>query len=297
MNTVLSKKRKANTNKGDYGHLLVVAGSEGMCGAACLTSEAALRSGCGLVTLALPKSQNKIAQVKLSEVMTKPLPQTKEKSIASSALPDILKLLKGKDAVVIGPGISRNKDTRKLILSLLPKIKIPIVLDADGLNAIAGKSDALEKIKAPVIMTPHPGEMARLIDTEASDVQKQRKTVAKAFATKYNVVLVLKGHKTIVAAPKKKTYINKTGNPGMATAGSGDVLSGVIGSFLVQGTSAFEAAKLGVYIHGLAGDLAAKDLGQASMIAGDMLQKLPEAMKKSSPSPRSIGARDKFYRK
>ena len=161
----------------------------------------------------------------------------------------------------------------------MPKLDVPAVLDADALNALAGKISILKKLKAPVVMSPHPGEMSRLVKVKVKDIQKRRKIVAEDFAKKYNVTLVLKGHNTLVAHPRHKTYVNRTGNPGMATAGSGDVLCGIIGSFLAQGASAFDAAKSAVYIHGLAGDLAAKDVGEVSLIAGDILAKLPEAIK------------------
>ena len=275
----ISKKRKRQTHKGDYGRLLIIAGSVGMTGAAFLASEAALRSGCGLVTLGLPESLNTIAEKKLTEVITKPLPETKEKTLSKKALSEIIALLKNKDAAVIGPGLSQHKQTKALVLSLLPKLDTPAVLDADALNSLAGKVSVVKKANAPLIMTPHPGEMARLINTKTKDIQKNRKTVALDFAKKYNVTLVLKGHNTVVANPKHKIYVNKTGNPGMATAGSGDVLCGIIGSFLAQGATPYEAAKQGVYIHGLAGDLAAKEVGEVSLIAGDILKKVPEAIK------------------
>jgi len=276
----ITKKRKEKTHKGDYGHLLIIAGSVGMTGAAFLASEAALRSGCGLVTLGLPESLNIIAEKRLTEVITKPLPETKEKTLSKEALSEIIALLKNKDAAAIGPGLSQNRQTKDLILSLLPKLNIPVVLDADGLNALAGKSSILKKIKSPLVMSPHPGEMARLIKATSKLIQKNRKKVASDFAKKYNVTLVLKGYNTVVAHPKHKTYINKTGNPGMATAGSGDVLTGIIGSFLAQGATPYEAAKLAVYIHGLAGDLAAKEIGEVSLIAGDILAKVPEAIQR-----------------
>lgn len=275
----ISKKRKRQAHKGDYGRLLIIAGSVGMTGAAFLASEAALRSGCGLVTLGLPESLNSIAEKRLTEVITKPLPETKEKTLSKKALSEIIVLLKNKDAAVIGPGLSQHKQTKALVLSLLPKLDIPAVLDADALNSLAGKVSAVKKAKAPLIMTPHPGEMSRLINVKTKDIQKNRKTVALDFAKKYNVTLVLKGHNTVVANPKHKIYVNKTGNPGMATAGSGDVLCGIIGSFLAQGAIPYEAAKQGVYLHGLAGDLAAKKVGEVSLIAGDILAKVPEAIK------------------
>ncbi len=276
----ISKKRKKNTHKGSYGHLLIIAGSVGMTGAACLASEAALRSGCGMVTLGLPESLNIAVEKKLTEVITKPLPETKQKTLSKKALSEIIALLKNKDATVIGPGLSQHKQTKELILRLLPKLNIPTVLDADALNSLVNKVSIVKKAKAPVVMTPHPGEMARLINIKTEYIQKNRKAVALDFAKRYNVTLVLKGHNTVVAHPDHKAYVNKTGNPGMATAGSGDVLCGIIGSFLAQGASPYEAAKQGVYLHGLAGDLAARKIGEVSLIAGDILKKIPAATKR-----------------
>ncbi|UCH11830.1 MAG: NAD(P)H-hydrate dehydratase [Candidatus Omnitrophota bacterium] len=281
----IAKRRKKDTHKGDYGHLLIIAGSVGMSGAAFLASEAALRSGCGLVTLGLHESLNIIAEKKLTEVITKPLPETKQKSLSKEALSKIIELLKKKNAAAIGPGLSQHKQTKALLLSLLPKLNVPAVLDADGLNALIGRLSIIKKIKSPLVMSPHPGEMARLIKVTSKLIQKNRKKVASDFAKKYDVTLVLKGYNTVVADPRNKTYVNKTGNPGMATAGSGDVLTGIIGSFLAQGTTPYEAAKLAVYIHGLAGDLAAKETGEVSLIAGDILAKVPEAIKKIKKMP------------
>lgn len=273
------KKRKKNTHKGDYGHLLIIAGSLGMGGAACMAAEASLRSGCGLVTLGVPKSLNMIVSKKLTEVIIKPLSQTKDASLSKNALFEIVKLVKNKDALAIGPGLSQGSGTKAVVLKLLPKLNMPAVIDADALNILAQKRSILKKIKTHSVLTPHPGEMARLINSNVGYVQKNRKAVAQTFANKYNVILVLKGHNTVVAGPKNKAYINKTGNPGMATAGSGDVLAGIIGSFLAQGAPPFEAARLGVYIHGLAGDLAAKKIGEVSLIASDILKSIPDAIR------------------
>lgn len=281
----ISKKRKKDTHKGDYGHLLIIAGSVGMSGAACLASEAALRSGCGLVTLGLPKSLNTIVEKKLTEVITKPLPETRQRTLSKKALSEIIVLLKNKDAAAIGPGLTQHKQTKELILKLLPKLDIPTILDADALNVLVGKLSVIKKVKVPLVMSPHPGEMSRLIKIKVKDIQKNRKAVALDFAKKYNVTVALKGHRTVVVHPKHKVYINKTGNPGMATAGSGDVLTGIIGSFLAQGVTPYEAAKQGVYVHGLAGDLAAKKVGEVSLIAGDILAKVPGAIRKTKRVP------------
>lgn len=270
-------KRKANTNKSDYGHVFVVAWSVCMSGAAYLTGQAALLSGSGLVTLGAPGSLNTILSRKLVEIMTLPLPETKSGSLSIKAYSKIEKFIKARkvNALAIGPGLSQNKETQAFVRKVISKINLPMVIDADGLNALADNLDILRG----QIITPHPGEMARLLKISVKDIQKDRKNIAKNVAVKYNVIVVLKGHRTIVAEPGGKIYINKTGNPGMATAGCGDVLTGMISSFLGQGISPFESAKTGVYLHGLAGDLAEEEKGQASLIATDLLNKIPRAIK------------------
>lgn len=277
--------RKNNSHKGDYGHILVVAGSKMYSGAAVLCAEAAMRSGAGLVTLAIPESINSaVIKIKLKEVITLPLLETKEGSISIRAFKKIDEFIKKSiDVVIIGPGLSQNKETQNLIRKLVTKVKKPLVIDADGLNALVGKLDIFKKIKSfknSIIVTPHPGEMAKLIKNSVSQIEENRKRVAKKFANTYNVTVVLKGCNTVVA-DSKNVYLNKTGNPGMATAGSGDVLSGIIGSFIGQKLNSFEAAKFAVWIHGVAGDLAAKEKTQVSLIASDIIDKLPEAIKKN----------------
>lgn len=273
-------KRKLNSNKKDYGHIFVLAGSPGKTGAAYLCSQAAILSGSGLVTLGIPKSLNRIMSIKLTEVMTKPLEETEEKTLSLKSLPDILKLSQKVDVLAIGPGLSENGETQKLVTGLIKKIDKPIVIDADGLNALAKNISILKNNKKEIIITPHPGEMARLLKKTTPYVQKNRKEVAKNFSLRYNLTTVLKGYNTVVASPQGKVWINKTGNPGMATAGSGDVLTGIIASLLGQGIEPFPAAKLGVYIHGLSGDLAAKEKGQISLMATNILNKLPLVFKR-----------------
>jgi len=265
-------KRKKETNKGDYGHVFIIAGAPGFTGAAALCSQAALLCGSGLATLGIAKGLNTILARKLTEVMTKPLPETKSGSLSEKAFPQIMEFSKKADCVAIGPGLSRDPSTQRLVRRLVVSLDKPIVLDADGLNALEGHTALLKRARAPVVVTPHPGEMARLT--------KER--VAKTFANKYNVVCVLKGHRTVVARPVGKAYVNNTGNPGMAKGGTGDVLTGMIASFIGQGIGPFEAASLGVYLHGLAGDLAAKEKGQVSMLASDLLEKIPEAIRSLS---------------
>ena len=272
-------KRAPDANKRDFGHVLVIAGSNGYTGAAYLTSQAAILSGSGLVTLAVGKSIYPIMAEKLTEVMVKPFFETRDYSLSLLAEKELLSFSEKCTCAAIGPGISRNKETQGLVRSLLGRIGKPVILDADGINAFAGYVDSLKKAQAPLILTPHSGEMARLLEKDVDEVKNNRKDVALEFAQKYNIVLALKGHETIVAGPDGAFYVNTTGNVGMATGGTGDVLTGMIASFVGQGMDAFNAAAAGVYLHGLAGDLAAKEKGALSLIATDLLNKLPEVLK------------------
>ncbi len=273
--------RKEDTHKGDFGHVFVLAGSRGMTGAAYLASQAALFSGSGLVTCGVPSSLNPVMEVKLTEAMTIALPETKDASIARSAEKEIVRFAKKTDVMAMGPGLSTHPDTGKLVLKLLEKMDKPVVLDADGLSALYGNCDILKKRKAPTILTPHPGEMSRLIAKEINVIRRRREKIAGAFAKKYGVTLVLKGSGTVVAASDGSTYTNRTGNSGMSTAGTGDVLTGMIASFVGQGISPYSAAVIGVYLHGLAGDIASREKGQFSMVAGDLLGKLPQAIRET----------------
>lgn len=274
--------RNPDSHKGDFGHVLILAGSPRFSGAAVLCAQACLRSGAGLVTLGIPESLNKVfIKIKPTEAMTLPLPQTKEGTLSSLALGKIREFAKKIDVLAIGPGLSRNASTQNLVIKVIKSIDKPLVVDADGLNALAAHLSILSG-KTRVILTPHPGEMARLLGGRVSQVQKDRKKVAKDFVNRYNVILVLKGHETLVVEKIKGIYLNKTGNPGMAKAGSGDVLTGIIAAFLAQGLSGFEAAKYAVYLHGLAGDLAAKEKSQLAMIASDIIAKIPKAIKSCS---------------
>ena len=289
------KKRKPDSHKGDYGHVFVIAGSLGMTGAAYLCSEAALLAGAGLVTLAIPKSLNHLMERKLTEVMTLPMPETTEGSLSKAAYSRIKAFSKKCDCLVLGPGLSRNKQTQGLVRSLIGKLDMPMVVDADALNALSGylhilrnthhtqprKTSSEQRGRRDTVITPHSGEMARLIAAKLSFVNKNKKDVAKKFTTEYNVTTVLKGHRTIVAAPGKRLYINLSGNPGMASGGCGDVLTGIIGAFLASGMEPFQSARLGTYIHGLSGDIAAKHKGEISLRATDLLEFLPQAFKKA----------------
>jgi hydroxyethylthiazole kinase-like uncharacterized protein yjeF len=271
----LSVPRRANTHKGDYGHLLVIAGSIGKTGAAAMACEAALRMGAGLVTLAIPKSLNSIMEVKLTEVMTEPLPETPKQTLSLRAFNTILRLCENKKAVVIGPGIGTYKETQSLILKLIKALDLPIVLDADGLTSLATQPKSLLAAKRPLILTPHPGEMARLIQSTVKEVQEDRIGVSKNFSQSHRIYLVLKGHRTLIATPKGEVFINPTGNPGMASGGTGDVLTGMIGGLICQGFDILPSLQMSVYLHGWAGDEVARELGEKSLIATDIIKKLP----------------------
>jgi NAD(P)H-hydrate epimerase len=272
-------ERKPETHKGNYGRVLVIAGSPGMTGAAYLAGKAALRSGSGLVTVACPKSLNTILEIKLTCVMTLPVAETLEHTLSMDALNVLLERTNTCDAVALGPGISQVPETRKLVSALVEKIEKPLVIDADGLNNLAGSTDLLNKRKAATVVTPHPGEMARLAEIEGLQVQKNREGTAASFAKEHGITVALKGHGTVVT-DGKKIYVNETGNPGMASGGTGDVLTGMVASFLGRGMNGFEAAQLAVYLHGLAGDIAASELGQESLTATDILNTLPFAFLK-----------------
>jgi len=253
-----------------------------MVGAAALSSLAAMRSGAGLVTLGIPQSLNNVVQKKISNViMTWPLPETKEHTLALSAFSKIQQSYSSYDVIALGPGLSRCQSTRKLILKVIADSPKPLVIDADGLNALAGHLDILKQTKILKVLTPHPGEMARLMGGTQKMVENDRRNVAKEFARKYRCTLLLKGHHTVVVSERGQTYTNKTGNPGMATAGSGDVLTGIIAAFLGQGMDGFMAAQYGAYLHGKAGDLAAQSKTRIAMIASDIIEYIPNALRGS----------------
>lgn len=272
--------RKKEADKRDYGHVLVLAGSDGFTGAAALCSEAVLLSGAGLVTLGIPESLKHIMAVKLTEVMIKALPETKFKTLSLSAKKEILRFGSKCNCLVIGPGLSRNKNTAKLVRSLIAESSKKIVLDADGINALEGDNNILKRKGKDIVITPHVAEFSRLSGLSIEEIKKNRITLAKKFIMQYNSVFVLKGFRTIVAQRSHPLYINNTGNSGMATAGSGDVLTGIIGGFIAQGLESFDAARLAVYLHGLAGDLAAKEKTEYSLIASDILKYIPKAIKR-----------------
>jgi len=273
------KKRKKDTHKGTYGHLFIISGSFGKTGAAVMAGKAALKMGAGLVTIGTPLSCLPVVARPMVELMTEPLPETAERTISSEALEKAIALLKDKEALLIGPGISTHKSTSEFVLSLLPKIKLPIVIDADALNILASKPQILKSLRKPLILTPHPGEFARLIRLSTRDVLERKLELVPEFSEKYGVYLVLKSYKTIISTPEGKVFINPTGNPGMATAGSGDVLSGMIASMIIQEKNLLEAILAAVYVHGLSGDIGADKLGERFLTAANLINYLPRTFK------------------
>ena len=273
------RKRPKDSHKGTYGHLLIIAGSLGKTGAAVMAAKAALKTGAGLVTVGTPQSCLPIVARGMAELMTEPLAETKDKTISAEALTRARSLLKGKDALLIGPGISTNESTAEFISALVSELKLPVVIDADGLNILSMKPELLRQLPKTAILTPHPGEFARLAGVPLREVIKRKLELAPAFAREHGVCLVLKGYRTLVCDPDGRTFVNPTGNPGMATGGSGDVLSGMISSFLMQDRDALQAALAAVYLHGLSGDLAAEKKGERALVAGDLIRFLPAAQK------------------
>jgi len=276
-----ASRRNPHANKGDVGKVLVVAGSRGKTGAACLTGEAALRAGCGLVTIATPESsQSVVASRVIAECMSEPLAETKAGSVAREAADRVLELAAERDVVAVGPGLgSSDKSTRAFVRAVAMKRGQPIVIDADGLNSLAPWAKNLKgSVELPMILTPHPGEMSRLVSRSIADVLKNSIDVARSFAADQSVILVLKGSPTIVAAPDGEVYVNSTGNSGMATGGTGDVLTGMIGSFVAQRPDdPLSATIAAVYLHGLAGDIAASRMGVRALIASDITAHLGDA--------------------
>lgn len=274
-------KRKPDTHKGSYGHVLVLGGSPGLTGAVCLSAAAALRSGAGLVTAGVPSALNHIFESKLTEVMTLPLAD-RGGYLSCEGLRDLNKIIDKIDIVVLGGGASRKPSARNFILKAIKEIKKPIIIDADGINALAKEPDCLLKRASDnIVITPHLGEFSRLAKIPVSAIHKKRKELAKEFALRYNLVLVLKGNHTIIT-DAKTCFENSTGNPGLATAGTGDVLCGIIAGLMAQKLSALEAARLGVYVHGLAADIAVKDKTEICLIATDLIEYLPRVFKRLS---------------
>ncbi len=270
--------RLFGSHKGTYGHLLVLAGSEGKTGAATLTSEGGLRAGAGLVTLGVAASLNDILEAKLTEAMTLPLPEARgTRALGREARQPILEFLEEKTTLALGPGLGTHPETQELVRHLVHNLPQPMVVDADGINCIALDTSCLPA-QGPRILTPHPGEMARLVGSSPREVQADRLRLAREAAARFQVILVLKGAQTLVAAPDGRVSLNPTGNPALASGGTGDVLTGLIGGYLAQGLNPWDAARLGVYLHGLAADYFAGLHGPRSMIAGDLIEVYPEAI-------------------
>jgi hydroxyethylthiazole kinase-like uncharacterized protein yjeF len=269
--------RVADSHKGDFGRVLIVAGSLGRSGAAHLSALGALRSGAGLVTIATPKSCLPIVAAMAPEYMTEPLDETDSGTVDFSTLDRVLDM--NADVIAVGPGLGQAPATAAFVHGLLERTGVPIVVDADGLNAFAGDPDRLMgREEVPVVITPHPGEMARLLNISTEALQRDRVRYAREFAAAHRVHVVLKGHRTVIASPDGRTFVNLTGNPGMATGGTGDLLTGMIAAWFAQLLDAEAACKLAVYLHGTAGDLAEADEGDVALVAGDIASRLGDAV-------------------
>lgn len=287
--------RSLDSHKGKYGHVLLLAGSCGFVGAAILAARGAIRSGAGLVTVALPKSQAPLAIASLPESMILPLPETSKGTAGRQALEIILENLPGKKALAVGPGLSQNPETAQLARDLLLQVRVPIVLDADGLNALAGQTSILLESKSEMVVTPHPGELARMLGLTSAEIQEKRLEVAQEFSKDFGVLVALKGARTVVATPAGDIYLNPTGNPGMATGGMGDVLTGMIASFLAQGHPALSSTLLGVFLHGLAGDLVAKERGPWGLLASEVADRIPAAIRSTLDPAKDVPAKNRNY--
>ncbi len=284
--------RQSEANKGSYGHVLVIGGSLGKAGAAAMAGFSALRAGAGLSTIATPKSILRTVASFHPDVMTEPLPETFDGTIGKHALESAPKLVERKTVVAIGPGISRNLETAEFVRFLLTPGMIPadivVVLDADALNAFEGTADQLNGRGRHIVITPHPGEMSRLTGLSIAEIQANRLEVARKFARDHQLIVVLKGHRTLIASPDGAVWVNATGNPGMATGGTGDILTGIVSGLIAQHPQNISlATALAVYLHGLAGDLAAESLGEHSLVATDLVRFLPESFRQASESANS----------
>jgi NAD(P)H-hydrate epimerase len=286
---LLIPPRGAYSHKGEFGHVLLLAGSTGKTGAALMAARACLRCGAGLVTIGAPETLIASMQSSVTEEMLMPLPDTGEGALSMRSLDTVLGFLDDRaDILAMGPGIGGGAETRRLVHGLLGKCTVPMVVDADGINALEGNGDLLGRARAPVLLTPHPGEFSRLTGTPKRGIERDRVEAASAFSTRTGVYVILKGAPTVVAEPGGETFINPTGNPAMAKAGTGDVLTGMAAALLGQGLSPLEASILAVYAHGTAGDIAASRLGLHSVLASDIIGALPETFK-------SIGRADERH--
>ena len=275
---LIRPKRCENSHKGDYGKILIIGGSKGLTGAVALACEACVRSGAGLVSAAVPESLNSIFEVKLTEPMTIPL-NDKNGQLDKLCIPQILDRLNTFDVCLFGPGIGRGEDVVLILEAILKESQIPVIIDADGLWAFAQNTQVLENCNCSVVLTPHEMEMSRILNCAVDYISENRQMVSQEYATQNGVTLVLKGHHTIVTSPGGEQYININGNSGMATGGSGDVLAGIIAALSARCKTETEAACMGVYLHGLAGDIAAKEKGKDSMLPTDIINSIPDALK------------------
>ena len=271
-------KRKLNSHKGSYGMVGIIAGSKGITGASYLACQSALRTGSGLVYAIVPETIEMVMSIKLTEAIVKSIADDGRGYFSSQSINQVLEIISNMDAIALGPGMGVDDERVKLVNKIVSSSKSPMIIDADGINCLSKNIDILNQAKAPIIITPNLGEIARLLNLEVEKIAKNGQYYAQYISTKYNIITVLKGNKTIVASPEEEIYVNNTGNPGMATAGSGDVLTGIITSLLGQGIRPYLATTLGVYLHGLAGDIARDKLGDHGMIAGDIVDSIPYAI-------------------
>ncbi len=273
------KPRLRQSHKGDYGHVLILAGSRGMAGAAMMAGFAALRTGAGLVTLAVPESIEGFLLKKVPELMVYGLPSTREGSLSLRAFPEIKKIMQGKTVLACGPGLSRNLETQSLVRKLAKISTLPWILDADGLMAFKNHTEDLKDFAGRAILTPHPGEFRALFGGQIQKKTDERKKQASQEAKRFQLTVVLKGAGTVVADPSR-VFVNPTGNPGLAKGGSGDVLTGMIAALMAQGMGLWQSARFAVFFHGLAADQAVKKIGEASLMARDLLEVLPKILYK-----------------
>jgi len=279
--------RSPESHKGTYGHAFIVAGSPGKTGAAAMAAQAAMRAGAGLVTIGVPAALNQILEIKVTEAMTEPLPDNGTGFLEMEAWQRIQDVLQGKTVVAIGPGISDRDETAALVFKIIESAEVPLVIDADGLNAVARNPVILKRAQAPVVLTPHPGEMARLTGITIREVQADRVAVARKFASEFNVTLVLKGARTVIAGPGGHAYINPTGNPGMASGGMGDVLTGMIAGFMAQGFDELFSARFSVFLHGRIGDIIAAQRGCVGILATDIINEISGSLQQFVAQERS----------
>jgi len=281
--------RPPAANKGNFGHVLVIGGSTGKAGAAAMAGMAALRAGAGLSTVGTPKSVLPTVAGFHPELMTEPIEETEAGTISKRALGygHMDALAKGKTVLAVGPGISRHAETADFVRTVVKKYEIPMVLDADGLNAFEGRAAELKGAGRSLVITPHPGEVARLTDSTVAEVQKDRLNVARTFAREHELIVVLKGDRTLIARPDGTVWVNTTGNPGMSTGGTGDILTGMTAGFIAQNPNRIvEAVICAVHLHGLAGDVARESVGEQCMTATDLLKALPEAFRQARAGAR-----------